>query len=362
MLRTIEDGDVPQTWDEYVKAVYRPARYADEIAFRAATSLLGISICFICGDLAKPSQVMHYRNPKSQISIYLRHSLGHYTLLLPHGDVPSYATLPLDALPPQAFAPRGGGDEQESWLETCDTSWIPSGARSPGTPTACTQEAEATVSADAGVAQHQWATALRPSPSTPRARGTHVGGEAAVETPVPRTLEDSRSKLNRGVKKGAAKVHWSTKAAQARKQAHNVGKRKFGWKCDVCKLRLVSEVFDNLRHLRNNHIRRVHKHVPKARFSRLGPKPHLPIDAVPDCKNPAWMCFHCRQFLPAGCHRNVKANSIARHIKSCSSCPAHWTPLKNLAAILEDQGICTGTEGLHQARLARRFKKVDLRQ
>ena len=104
----------------------------------------------------------------------------------------------------------------------------------------------------------------------------------------------------------------------------------------------------------------MHKHVPKARFSRLGPKPHLPIDAVPDCKNPAWMCFHCRQFVPAGCHRNVKANSIARHIKSCSSCPAHWTPLKNLAAILEDQGICT--EGLHQARLARRFKKVDLRQ
>ena len=108
------------------------------------------------------------------------------------------------------------------------------------------------MSADAGVAQHQWATALRPSPSTPRAtagpaRGTHVGGDAAVETPVPRTLEDSRSKPNRGVKKGAAKVHWSTKAAQARKQAHKVGKRKFGWKCDVCKLRLVSEVFDNLR-------------------------------------------------------------------------------------------------------------------
>ena len=35
--------------------------------------------------------------------------------------------------------------------------------------------------------------------------------------------------------------------------------------------------------------------------------------------------------------RKVKANSIARHIKSCSSCPAHWTPLKNLTAILEDQ-------------------------
>ena len=351
-LRKIEDGDVPQTWAEYAKALYRPARYADEIAFRATTSLLGVSLCLVCGELANPSQVLHYRNEKSQICIYLRHSAGHYTFLLPHGDLPSYAKLPRDALPSQAFAPRGGGDdEQESWLQACDTSWIPHSASSPSAPTPESRDAGEAGSSDSSAVKHEG----------PEASVREVV-VAAAGASVPLSAEGvaPRPKPGLRVKKGAVKVHWSTTAARARQQTHKVGKRKFGWRCDECKLRLLSADFESLRHLRNNHIRRVHKHVPKSRFSRLGPEPHRPIPAVRDCESPAWMCFHCRHFLPAGCHRRVKANSIARHIKCCNSCPPHWTPLKNLIAILEDQGI--RAEGIHQARLARRFKQVDLQQ
>jgi len=44
--------------------------------------------------------------------------------------LPSYAELPRDALPSQEFAPRGGGSDTASWLDTCDTSWLPTGAAS----------------------------------------------------------------------------------------------------------------------------------------------------------------------------------------------------------------------------------------
>jgi len=71
------------------------------------------------------------------------------------------------------------------------------------------------------------------------------------------------------------------------------------------------------------------------------------------------MCFHCHWFLPA-CHRRVKANSIAKHIRECERCPLHWSPQKNLCAILEEHGI--RTLGEHPARLAQRFKcEVDLK-
>ena len=78
-LQKIENGPVPQSWDEYVLAIFRPARYADEVAFRATTSLLGVSITLVCGDLACPTQVLHYRNEKSHTQLFLRHNLGHYT-------------------------------------------------------------------------------------------------------------------------------------------------------------------------------------------------------------------------------------------------------------------------------------------
>ena len=78
-LQKIENGPVPQSWDEYVLAIFRPARYADEVAFRATTSLLGVSITLVCGNLACPTQVLHYRNEKSHTQLFLRHNLGHYT-------------------------------------------------------------------------------------------------------------------------------------------------------------------------------------------------------------------------------------------------------------------------------------------
>ena len=156
-----------------------------------------------------------------------------------------------------------------------------------------------------------------------------------------------------------ASEHWTTRDAKLRRAKCKTANNQFAWKCDVCSVTLTTGLYDTLRFARNNHISRVHKGVPKSRFSQLGPPPRCPIRLVYDCSDPKWMCFHCHWFLPA-CHRRVKANSIAKHIRECEQCPLRWSPLRNLCAILEERGI--RTLGEHPARLAQRFKsEVDLR-
>ena len=130
-LLIVEDGTPPATWQQYLEAIWRPARWADEISFRAAAALLGISMQLVCGNLEKPEQVLSYVNPKSAITLYLRYSLGHYTLLLPKGDkLPDYIRQEAVAqTASQTFAPRGGGKRQHSTVslgpDAMDDSWIP---------------------------------------------------------------------------------------------------------------------------------------------------------------------------------------------------------------------------------------------
>ena len=63
----------------YIQARYKPyftkfelkpgsvaQRMRDEIAFRAASHMLGISLVLVCGDVTRPFQVLHYCNRKSQ--------------------------------------------------------------------------------------------------------------------------------------------------------------------------------------------------------------------------------------------------------------------------------------------------------
>ena len=61
----------------YIQARYKPyftkfelkpgsvaQRMRDEIAFRAASHMLGISLVLVCGDVTRPFQVLHYYNRK----------------------------------------------------------------------------------------------------------------------------------------------------------------------------------------------------------------------------------------------------------------------------------------------------------
>ena len=123
-LKKVENGTPPTTWEEYVDAVFRPARYGDEIAFRAACALLGVSITLVCGDLDRPSQVLYYTNSRSSLMVYLTHALGHFTLLVPKGsDLPDYIEAGSPPLQNQAPAPRGGGRTTEV-DEAEDASWM----------------------------------------------------------------------------------------------------------------------------------------------------------------------------------------------------------------------------------------------
>ena len=507
-IRKVENGEAPKNWQEYLQAIFRPQRYADEIAFRAAAALLGVNLCLVCGsNLDKPDQVLFYQNPKASVILYLRHALGHYTLLIPRSEqLPDYVLTGAEVSSPQAFAPRGGGKSEavdDSWIprwgcspsplpepkqqvalikqehasstgvassscaevpqpsragaikrepspvgapggggkpEAMDDSWLPQRGSSPSNvtepkPQVAKVKQEPTLSA--GVASRSCAAVLQtpragavkrePSPVSINAmplrrlrrkvkleslRECRVHGFTSVTAPAlvrsPRVLhrrlrrktslaalipakhevsgtgtqgsESHWSNRGREVSgegargsKGKAEhppeqatadpptasEHWTTRDAKRRSEKCKNAKNQFAWKCDVCNITLTTGLYDTLRFARNNHICRVHKGVPKNRFSQLGPPPRRPIPLVYDCSDPKWMCFHCRWFLPA-CHRRVKANSIAKHIRECEQCPLHWSPIRNLCAILEEHGI--RTLGEHQARLAQRFKsEVDLR-
>ena len=98
-IHKVENGEAPKNWQEYLQAIFRPQRYADEIAFRAAAALLGVNLCLICGsNLDKPDQVLFYQNPKASVILYLRHALGHYTLLIPRSEqLPDYVMAGADS-------------------------------------------------------------------------------------------------------------------------------------------------------------------------------------------------------------------------------------------------------------------------
>ena len=120
-LLKIEDGEPPTSWAEYLRALYRPRRYADQISFRAAAALLGVNIYLVCGNLDKPEQVLFYRNANAAVVVFLHHSLGHYTLLQPKTEhLPDYVQQGDEPVLQQASAPRGGGGQ-----DSVDDSWIP---------------------------------------------------------------------------------------------------------------------------------------------------------------------------------------------------------------------------------------------
>ena len=85
-------------------------------------ALLHINISLVCGDLDKPSQVVTYQNLKSLLMVFLRSFVGHYTLLLPKRELPTYMYPGPGQLPTQDFDPRGGGDVHGS--ASVDMSWL----------------------------------------------------------------------------------------------------------------------------------------------------------------------------------------------------------------------------------------------
>ncbi|CAE7729929.1 unnamed protein product, partial [Symbiodinium necroappetens] len=255
-IRKVENGEAPKNWQEYLQAIFRPQRYADEIAFRAAASVI----------------------------LYLRHALGHYTLLIPKSEqLPEYVLTGAEVPQPT----RAGAIKREP---------SPVGAPGGGVPERCIV---------VFVARLHLLRRYRLS--------MRFQGQVTADPPT-------------------ASEHWTTRDAKRRSEQCKNAKNQFAWKCDVCNITLTTGLYDTLRR---------------------------PIPLVYDCSDPKWMCFHCRWFLPA-CHRRVKANSIAKHIRECEQCPLHWSPIRNLCAILEEHGI--RTLGEHQARLAQRFQgEVDLR-
>ncbi|CAE7662478.1 infB [Symbiodinium sp. CCMP2592] len=293
-LAKVEDGDPPQDWQDYLQAIWRPARWADEISFRAAAALLGVNLQLVCGNLDKPDKVLTYHNAKSTTVLYLHHSLGHYTLLLPKGEnMPDYI-LPVSSPQEgsQVFAPRGGG---LSAHDAIDDSWIP---------------AEASTDED------------RPISAAP----CRLSDAPEVESQDRRSA--SRSDLMRKVARAVAK---------ARVRKHTVGRKK-QWQCNVCSLTLRENTMRALSVARFGHIKRVHPKVPLDRFTDL--RSFIGVTStVFDTPSPAWMCGYCHAFLPRMQSKYAQSKSAKHHLSQCPHAPAKVTLMQNMRQILAAEGL-----------------------
>ncbi|CAE7261621.1 pol [Symbiodinium necroappetens] len=348
-LLIVEDGTPPATWQQYLEAIWRPARWADEISFRAAAALLGISLQLVCGRLDKPDQVLSYVNPKSAITLYLRYSLGHYTLLLPKGDkLPDYIRQEAVAqTASQTFAPRGGGKRQQSTvglgLDAMDDSWIP-----------------AHVSSEEEGAPRKPATSPdkpRPTPAGSRGQRTQHAGPAKSQ-PRQRNDKGKRRSCQLAKQRSQRMKGVSLAVSKARQKHCTVGRRK-QWTCNVCDVVIKAGSMRQLSIGRYGHIKRVHPRVPLDRFTDV--RSYIPVTpTVLDVDQPAWMCAWCHTFLPRLDTPYALNKSAKAHLKRCVLAPGGATLSQNLREILTAEGI---EPPARAADLCQTFgRKIDLEQ
>ncbi|CAE6971072.1 unnamed protein product, partial [Symbiodinium sp. CCMP2456] len=134
-LEQMEGGTPPGSWEDYLKALDRPTRWADDIAFRAAVKRLNCRIIVAVDDAENPTQLLAYgkqidfKDGRKQAVIPLLYSEKHYQLIMakPGKDIAdSWRTLPVGG---HATVPRGGGDGE--WLPPRSPSSAASSSAAP---------------------------------------------------------------------------------------------------------------------------------------------------------------------------------------------------------------------------------------
>ena len=137
-----EDGEPAGTYEDYVRCLWRPNRWADEIAWRVAAERLQTIIVACHGAPNKATHFTAIGDPQASRTIYICYDAGHFTLIRPkvgHSFPGEWKKLGKDKLEMEVSVPRGGGTEDarsattcKSWLQPEDTksvhtstSWLP---------------------------------------------------------------------------------------------------------------------------------------------------------------------------------------------------------------------------------------------
>ena len=122
-LQQMEGGDPPACWEEYLKALDRPNRWADDLTFRAATKRLNCRLILIVGDINKPSQLISYGKvinfkDRQQVVVPILYKDKHYQWIVPkEGKSLPEEWLQLEPGSHTQPVPRGGG-----WLPSRTSS------------------------------------------------------------------------------------------------------------------------------------------------------------------------------------------------------------------------------------------------
>ncbi|CAE7286461.1 infB [Symbiodinium sp. CCMP2456] len=107
-----EDGEPATDFEGYIRTLWRPNRWADEIAWRVAAEKLQTIIVACHGDPGKATHFTAIGNPKAMGTIFICYEAGHFTLVRPRAgrDYPAeWQKYGRENLEMEVSVPRGGG-------------------------------------------------------------------------------------------------------------------------------------------------------------------------------------------------------------------------------------------------------------
>ena len=353
----MEDGAPPATWDEYLRNLDRPGRWADDLTFRALTRRLNCRILLLVGDVKAPQQIIAYgkkidfKDDRKQVVVPVLYKDRHYQLVAPKTG----RTLPAEWLEQEVGGhtqqvPRGGG-----WLPSRSSSqasdsvceegaWLPSRASSSSAAPSL-REAGDWMPARASSASSRSASApSRAKPAEGSAR--RASANRAANAWLPSRASGSSKASTKGCKRKAssmcgtgantAKTARSCTSTQRRDAGANSPEPDLtpaseapGWFCKICNKFVYPTAKRNLARSKNDHIAKHHASVPRSTFERLRGQVLVQTQPAHVLPRPYWKCAWCQEGLPK-LETAVYASSIKRHLRRCPKAPKQATPGANV--------------------------------
>ena len=335
----LEDGCTPETWEGYLAALRRPARYVDELSFRACCARFRSRVVIFIDEVSPSAQRVVYGQQNGSCTGYLLYTGRHYQLVQPRSgiDLPGWVQAIKNSDDLGLF-PRGGGKGAPSsvadgwapsvYQSSCGEQWAPSlyasSARSAGSARTLgvVSKARSTVS---GASKRKASPARSPHASSgvvSKKRKVSQGAAAqgsvsAVRAPTPYV---SSVTSGRGGSAGRLSAKAPSKASGAAAPASAVkasvakdsqdSASEFTWPCEHCGFIARGSSSRSVTLLKYKHLARHHKHVPTRTRRREAPWTEAVVGELPPG---GWQCGFCFKVLPR-LSTNERTRSIGRHL------------------------------------------------
>ena len=273
-LEQMEDGAPPATWDEYLRNLDRPGRWADDLTFRALTRRLNCRILLLVGDVKAPQQIIAYgkkidfKDDRKQVVVPVLYKDRHYQLVAPKTG----RTLPAEWLEQEVGGhtqqvPRGGG-------------WLPSRSSSQASDSVCEEGAWLPSRASSSSA----APSLREAGDWMPARASSASSRSAS---APSRAKPAEGSARRASANRAANAWLPSRASGSSKASTKGCKRKASSMCGT-----GANTAKTARSCTSTQRRDAGANSPEP-------------DLTPASEAPGWFCKICNKFVYPTAKRNL---------------------------------------------------------